>query len=334
MFMMGPMAEPKFELGPVLDALGGAGPRYTSEEVVERAGVEREFLDRLWRALGMALADDDEALYSDDDVESAKRVAALRAAGVPDDGILEISRVLGMTMSQLAAANREMIIAALGKTQASEKELSERLTAAIDAFMPTVGESLGYVLTLHLREQIRHDATAGVDGDGAQRVTICFADMVGFTQLGEKLAPAELGHVTGKLGELASSVVEPPLRLVKMIGDAAMLAGPEPAEVLDAAIELVDRASREGGDFPILRAGVACGEATARGGDWYGAPVNLASRITDRARPGSVLASEEVQNALADDYQWSFAGGKRLKGFDDEVKLFRARRGNGSGSAA
>ena len=99
-----------------------------------------------------------------------------------------------------------------------------------------------------------------------------------------------------------------------------------PSAVLEAALDLVAAAAREGGEFPILRAGVACGEAMSRGGDWYGRPVNLASRITARARPGSVLASEEVREALGDAYDWSFAGAKHLKGIEGEVKVHRARR--------
>lgn len=324
------MAETRPDLAPVLDALNGEGPRYSPAEIAERAGLELEFLDRLWRALGMALADPEDAVYSERDLDAARRVAALREAGLPDSGILQMARLLGMTMSQLAAANREMVVDALAAADVPDEERGERIAAAVEAFMPTVGESLGYVLTLHLREQIRHDAIAGTAPAGAQLVTVCFADMVGFTQLGEKLAPHDLGDVTGKLAELASSVVEPPLRLVKMIGDAAMIAGPRPEGVLDAALALVERAADEGGDFPILRAGVALGEAVGRGGDLYGAPVNLASRITDLARPGSVLASEEVRDALEDAYRWSFAGGKRLKGIDGEVKLFRARRADDS----
>lgn len=319
------MAEPSPALTRVIDAFGGEA-RYSPEELAERTGLERDFLDRLWRALGMALAEGDRAVYTDDDLAAAERVAGLRKAGIPDAGILEIARLLGMTMSQLAAANREMISEAVSSAGVPEDERDERLAAAIRAFMPTVGDSLGYVLTLHLRQQITHDAVAGGDGEATQEVAVCFADMVGFTQLGEKLAPDELGRVTGKLSELASSVVEPPLRLVKMIGDAAMIVGPDTAGVLDAALELVERAAEEGGDFPILRAGVASGEALAQGGDWYGAPVNLASRITDRARPGSVLASSEVKEELEQRYRWSFAGGKRLKGIDGEVKLYRARR--------
>ena len=232
-------------------------------------------------------------------------------------------------MSQLAAANRSVIGEAFIADVDDEYEAAQRISAAAEHFLPLIGDSLEYVLQVHLREQTRHDAYAGGGargGDRAEVVTVCFADMVGFTQLGETLAPDELGQVTGRLNELAVSVVEPPVRLVKLIGDAAMLVGPETEPVLEAGLELVAAAAREGGEFPILRAGVACGEAMSRSGDWYGRPVNLASRITARARPGSVLASEEVHEALADAYDWSFAGGKRLKGIEDEVKVYRARR--------
>jgi adenylate cyclase len=320
----------RLALVPVERVLAGTGPRFTPEEVAERTGLERAFLDRQWRALGMALADEDEAVYTERDVDAASGVAAIREAGVPEEGILEISRLLGMSMSQLAAANRSVIAGAFVSDENDEYENAMRLAAAAEAFLPLAAESLKYALTLHLREQIRHDAFAGgPEGprpDAAQEVTVCFADMVGFTQLGESLAPDELGAVTGRLNELATEVIEPPVRLVKLIGDAVMFAGPEPEAVLDAALELVERAAREGGEFPILRAGVACGEALARGGDWYGATVNLASRITGRARPGSVLADEELYEALAEDYDWTFAGEKRLKGLDAEVKVYRCRR--------
>jgi adenylate cyclase len=123
-----------------------------------------------------------------------------------------------------------------------------------------------------------------------------------------------------------TELVEPPVRLVKLIGDAAMLVGPEPRPVLEAVLALVERAEDEGEEFPLLRAGVACGQALPRGGDWYGRPVNIASRVTAIARPGSVLADPGVHDALEDDYSWSFAGARRLKGIDGEVKLFRCRR--------
>ncbi len=259
---------------------------------------------------------------------------ALIDAGVPEEGVLEVARLLGMSMSQLAAANRRLIAEAFMREGDTEYDLATRLAAATEAFLPLVSETLGYVLRLHLREQIRHDAFAVADLskgrlEAADEITVCFADLVGFTQLGESLEPEALGAVTGRLGELAATAAEPPVRLVKLIGDAAMLVGPEPDAVVEAALGLVEAATDEGEDFPLLRAGVASGEAIGRAGDWYGRPVNLASRITGIARPGSVLVAEEVREALDGAYRWSFAGERRVKGIDARVKLFRCRREDG-----
>jgi len=73
----------------------------------------------------------------------------------------------------------------------------------------------------------------------------------------------------------------------------------------------------------------------SQGGDFYGRPVNLASRITGVARPGTVLAAEAAIEAAGDAFSYSFAGERRLKGIKGGVKLYRVRRepkaGNGDG---
>ncbi len=71
--------------------------------------------------------------------------------------------------------------------------------------------------------------------------------------------------------------------------------------------------------------------AVSRAGDWFGSPVNVASRVTGVARPGTVLVADSVRDALGDDagYQWAFAGPRRLKGIKGIIKLFRVRRGYG-----
>ena len=326
------VAEDRLALLPVERVLSGGGARYSADDIAERTGVEVRFLERLWRSLGLAPQPDSEIAYTDRDLEAAQRIGALLEAGLPEDGVLEVARLLGMNMSQLASANRTLIGGAFLQPGDNEHDVARRFATAADAFAPLITESLGYVLNLHLLEQIRHDTIdAGEVSSGrvdmAPQVTVCFADMVGFTRLGDTLHPDELGSVTGRLSELVAEVVEPPVRIVKMIGDAAMMVGTAPAPVLEAALALVEAAEREGEDFPLLRAGAASGQAISRAGDWYGRPVNLASRITKRARPGSVLATEEIHDALEDGYQWSYAGEKKLKGIDREVKVFRCRRG-------
>ena len=78
--------------------------------------------------------------------------------------------------------------------------------------------------------------------------------------------------------------------------------------------------------MPQLRAGIASGQAIPQSGDWYGAPVNLASRVTDLARPGSVLATKPVRDAAEDSFAWSYAGARHLKGVKGDVPLYRVRR--------
>ena len=168
------------------------------------------------------------------------------------------------------------------------------------------------------------DLAAGEIG-GAVDLTICFADLVEFTRLGEEIAPEELGLVAGRLEEMATAVAEPPVRLVKTIGDAVMLVSAEPAPLIEASLALIAAAEAEGEEFPWLRAGLASGPTLPQSGDYYGRSVNLASRITGIARPGSVLVDAATREIAGDRFAYSFAGERRLKGIDSRIKLFRVR---------
>ena len=111
---------------------------------------------------------------------------------------------------------------------------------------------------------------------------------------------------------------------MKLIGDAVMLTSKDPKCLLDAALELVARSEEGGEDFPMLRAGVAYGRVVARGGDFYGRPVNLASRIT--GWPGREAWS--ATRRCTTPSRTGTSGRtqeRRLKGIDGEQKLFRAR---------
>jgi adenylate cyclase len=324
------VAEDRLALLPVERVLEGEGRRYTATEVAEEAGVSEDFLRRNWLALGLP-DPGDEKVFTEPDVDAAKRIAALRGAGLPDDGILEVSRVVGLALAQVAAASRGLVAESILSSGGTEAEVGRELAERARVFGPMMGPLLEYVLNLHLREQVRSDVIGRAEISsgrlpGAQEVTACFADLVGFTKLGEELPPEELGALTGRLGELAREVAEPPVRLVKMIGDAAMLVSTDTDALLNAALDLVERSEAEGEGFPQLRAGLGRGPALARAGDWYGRPINLASRVTAIAYPDSVLASEEVREAVDDGFRWSFAGERRLKGIDGKVRLHRVRR--------
>jgi adenylate cyclase len=307
--------------------------RYTAVEIAEGAGIDPEFLAKLLQALGAPIPEDDDRVYGEADLEAAKRAKLFLDAGLPPQGVLETSRIIGISMANLAEANVDLVGEVFTQPGVDERELATRYAAAAKTMAPLLGETLLHAYGIHLRERIRQAVITEAELaagriSGADEVTIAFADLVGFTRLGESLEIEQIGDLTGRLFELASDAARAPVRLVKMIGDAAMFMSPESEPLLDAVVGLIESAGTD--EIPPLRAGVARGLALGRGGDYYGQPVNLAARITNFARPESVVVDQAVRDSIAEDngqpFDWSFAGKRRFKGIEGEVPVHRVRR--------
>ena len=322
------LAEGRLPLLPVERLLAGE-PRFTPSEVAEAAGIPVEFFLAMRQAVGIARPDPGERVCDAQDVASAQAFAQLRAAGIPEESLLDVTRVLGTGLAQSADAMRTVMAALLLEGGADEHEIASRNAEAARELLPLMTPLMEHTLRLHLRDQIRNQVF-GLAEDGSpnlRHVWVGFADMVGFTRLGERVDPDELGGLATRLTDLTLETARPPVRLVKTIGDAAMLVSPSAGPLIETALALVEQAEEQGEEFPPLRAGLAGGLALSRGGDWYGRPVNLASRVTTVARPGSVLATKEVRDAAGSDgYAWSRAGRFELKGFRERVPLYRMRR--------
>jgi adenylate cyclase len=316
---------------PVERALAGDGARYSPREIAEISGLDLDLVQRFSAAIGVSNPDPDEKTGTEADLEAVCRAKALRDAGLPEEGMLQVARTIGMGMARIAEANRELTVRTLMQPGDTERDLAQRFAAAAEYMLPLFGPTLVYAFQAHMLEQIRRDVIGAADlasGEirGTVDLAICFADLVEFTRLGEEIAPEELGSVAGRFEEMAAAVAESPVRLVKMIGDAAMLVSTEVEPMVGAALDLIEMAEGEGQDFPFLRAGLAYGPTLAQSGDYYGRSVNLASRITGIARPGSVLVDPAAREIATEDLSYSFAGERRLKGFESRIKLFRVRR--------
>ncbi|HET9154182.1 MAG TPA: adenylate cyclase regulatory domain-containing protein, partial [Solirubrobacterales bacterium] len=314
----------RLTLLPVERALAGEGPRYTAREIAGQVGLELDALQRFTSALGVPYGDPDERRGTDADLEAARMVKAFIDTGLPEDGLLGVARTIGMGTARIAEANRELIVRTLIRPGDNERDVARRFAAAADYLMPLAGPTVVYALQAHLLEQIRRDVIGATDlasGDvgGTVNLTVCFADLVEFTRLGEEIAPEELGMVAGRLEEMATAVAEPPVRLVKTIGDEVMLVSSEPEPMVAAALELIAAAEAEGQQFPWLRAGIASGPTLPQAGDYYGRAVNLASRLTNVARPGSVVLDEATKEVAGDGFDYSYVGERRLKGLDYRV---------------
>lgn len=314
--------------------LGDDGTYVSARETSEKTGIDLEVLQRLQRAMGLPTVDDPEAqVYLRADAEAAAFAQKFIELGIPPDQLVQITRMLAEGLSKAAEVMRYAALATVLDPSATELEIAKNSEALVAAAAPMLGPMIQEMLRLqlrHLMETEAVNATERAEGQrlpGARMVTIAFADLVGFTRLGEVVPPEDLERLARRLADMARDVAVPPVRLIKTIGDEVMLVSADPIALLEAVLDLVEKTDDDE-DFPRLRVGVATGMAVSRAGDWFGGSVNLASRVTSAARPGSVLASESTYEAIGDDqrFQWSFAGARHLKGIKSDVKLFRARR--------
>ncbi len=312
------------------DRVVGGPERYTAREIAELTGVDVDFLVAARRAMGLPIPEPEEAVYTEQELASVRTIHIARDAGISDEDTLELLRVLGRGLAQAAETLRAMPLRLVLRPGISEPELASDYGHAAAQLYPLVSPLVSNLLDLHLRHATQAEVISALERTGgrlpgSREVTVCFADLVGFTRLGEEVPPDELGRLAVRLEALASEVAAPPVRLVKTIGDAAMLASVEPEPLVQAGLTLLAAADAEGEDFPQLRAGAALGDALQRAGDWFGQPVNLASRITSIARPGTMLVEGGVHEAAGEGFQWSFAGERRLRGVRSPVALYRAR---------
>ncbi len=319
------VAENRLALLPVERVLGSA---YSARELEGRAALPASLLLRIRRLTGLPEAGPDDRVFGEEDIAAAESTKRFLEAGLPEEVVFEITRVIGEGMSRAAATTTTGVAGAFLQPGDTERDVALRYASLAEQLLPSLTPVLVSIFKAHLRESVRRgmlgrtELESGQIAD-AQEMAICFADLVGFTRLGGEIEVEELGTVASRLADLATEVTVPPVRLVKTIGDAAMFVSPNPAAMVAVALSLTNVV--EEAELPSLRAGVACGPALVRAGDFYGHTVNLASRVTGTARPGSVLCTADVHEAARAEFQWSFVGSQRLKGVAQPVRLYRAR---------
>ena len=302
---------------------------YTREETAERTGLSLEYLDADWKAIGMGEVDEDLAVANDRTLAALSALRFLLDAGVPEQRLIELTRLVGDASARIADAALRTFADTLLQPGDTEADLSLRLIDFANALTPHLGEMLRGPMELHLAQIVRQEAISRVERErgtlpGGRRVAVCFVDMVGFTSLTDQLGPSDLNELTQRFIDHVGAVAVQPVRLVKTIGDEAMLASTDPGPLVGAALRLVQ--SAEADDLlPALRAGAAEGDALRRAGDWYGRPVNLAARITAVAPSGRVLGDAALRAATAGSFDWSPAGSRDFKGIEGEVELYEAQ---------
>ena len=311
---------------------GGGG--YTGHQIAERSGMDLALITRIRQVGGLPPMDPDAPVYTDLDLDSSRTTRQFLDLGIPEETIIRVARVMGRTVGPLSETFRDAVLDLVDDAM-GELELAERLATLAETTQPLTRAILDQVSRAHFRNAIMAELTARAPNApaGARPVVVAFADLVGFTQLGTEVPSSELVVVAERLEEMVTDIVEAPVRVAKTLGDGVMLVAPEAAPLVEASLALVEAADNESSvSFPQLHIGLAAGEATTRAGDWFGEPVNLAARISDAARAGSVVVTREVRDMAPDAARYSSAGARAFRGIRQPVKLYRARPASGPSS--
>src|SRR5438270_6130414 len=194
------VAENRLALLPVERVLGG---RYTAAEIEQRTGLPAELLMRIRRLLGLPEADPQERVFGEEEVPAAQSTKTFLEAGISEEAIAEITRVLGEAMSRVAATTMSAFADTFLQEGDSEAEVAWRFASLAEQLVPAFSPVLLAAYKAHLRETVqrgmisREELAAGRLAE-QQEMAVCFADLVGFTTLGGQVEAQELGSVVTK----------------------------------------------------------------------------------------------------------------------------------------
>jgi adenylate cyclase len=314
------------------ESLLGGPRRFTRGDVLQRTGLESDEARLLWRGLGFASVDDDDVVFTEQDIEALTRVRQLVGeASVDQDMLHAMTRVLGQTFSRLAAWQGQMMLELLATTpdvMASPAAVSGLVEDLVDV----LGDLQNYVWRRQLAAVLSRVASSATPAIGAEEaMAVGFADLAQFTTFTRRASEVELRDLLEAFeGICAEVVAEHHGRIVKTIGDEILFVADSAQDAAGLALDLIDAAEAHPA-LPPLRIGVAAGPVVARLGDVYGSTVNIASRLTSLCRPGSILVDRVMAETLGEDARFALRSRRpeSVRGYH-HLRQWRLRRGEGT----
>jgi adenylate cyclase len=318
-------------IGPIENLLGAAEARHSLKDLVRASGLDAELIKRIYATMG--LGTQSLQAFSDEDLRMFEYVASVLAAGFPLPAFLQLMRVYGQVIAQIADAEVRLIHLyvhePLMRAGVPSVEIAEEMEGLAREVFPFAAPFMNYLHARLLAQFVEQDMIGHMEadlGDGALqegrlRVAIAFADLAGYARLTvERGDEAAVGAVE-RFAEAVTHTLPADARVIKTLGDEVMVIGSDPAALTSWAVGL--QAGIAPGE-PPPRIGVHYGEVLYRDGDYFGREVNQAARVVARAGGGEVLVTRPVVEMAAgvDALEFNRIGEVRLKGFSEPTELF------------
>jgi adenylate cyclase len=301
----------------------------SADEIATRAGVTVDLVTDMRAAFGLPVVDPTARSIPETVVDDVKTFV-LGTELYGQENALAFARVLGWSAARVTEAARSLFARSIEHTHGharTELETAKANELAITAWTQ-VQSVMHHLLAEH---PLRNIGFAEALMRGELNVAIAFVDLVSSTAWAESADPDEHSEALRRFEMRASALAaNHGGRLVKLIGDEAMLVADDPAALCRAAIDICD-AARADPVLPDARGAVGYGLVTARDGDYFGPLVNVVARASKVAGPARIVVTAEVARFL-DPTSWLIEpiGPQDLRGVRGRVHLTCVRRAAGS----
>ena len=302
----------------------------TLAETAREVGLEPGLIERVWTTAGFSAESLDQ--IGEEDVQLLRYLATVLEAGLPVGAFLQLVRVYGQALAQIADAEVRLfhmyVHEPLMRDGVGGLEIAEAMEGLAARLLPLASPIMDRVHHRSLQHFVGQDVVGHLELEatgadlGRLLVTIAFADLAGYTRLTEEAGEEEALDVVEDFIQRVEETLPDDARVIKTIGDEVMVVGVDPTRIVDWAVAFQ---ALNAGRRPLPRIGIHRGEALYRDGDYYGRAVNLASRVGARAAGGEVLVTRPVVDGAARHLAFEPIGQVKLKGFREATDLFLAR---------
>jgi adenylate cyclase len=300
------------------------------KDASSETGLEAALIERFWNSIGLAPA----ALegITDEDLEALRYVASVLDSGFPLVAFLQLCRVYGQALSQIADAEVRLfhlyVHEPLMREDVPGLQMAEEMEGLARDLLPLASPLMDYVHRRFLQHFVAQDVVGHMEDEleesdiesGRVRVAIAFADLAGYTRFTEEEGEEEALSLVERFVEGVTNTLPDDARVVKTIGDEVMVVGNDVQALVDWSVGFVGLFEER----PEPRIGIHWGTTLYRDGDYFGRDINLASRVVARARGGEVLVTDSVTDAVRGAHLvFEGIGQVKLKGFDVPRQLCR-----------
>lgn len=320
-----------------IEALPESGGSWSVKRAAREVGVNRKLAAQLLTAAGVTIGEDEEigAL----ELELLRSAATVLESGVPLPVVLQLARVYGQSMSQIADAEVRLIHhhvhEPLMRSGLKGPDIVDQMQALVSEVLPLTAPLLATMHDYYLRAFTEQDVIghmeelAGRSGHLTEekhgdeltrvRVAVAFADLAGYTRLTEERGDAHAVDTVEQFVASIASSLPAEARVTKTIGDEAMIVSPDIQSLVRWAVSFQAQSIE-----PTARIGLHCGQALFYEGDYYGREVNLASRVAARAAAGEVVVTSAVAELRPPEVEFERLGEIKLRGFSSPTEILLA----------